>query len=200
MHCISKPLNATMHSNEYNYFFLSNRDFQLDPHMKSFEFTLVVPETISIGTVEGTVKIFSIDKPGYGFIYTRISVLCYAFNEMNPISSYHSITCFHLLFEIAAENLQIHYTCDCDVIERDGKHYANVRGIRSKIKFEDISFKFEGESAIPIISEMIHRIVNVNAKLLYAEMESTWEIVIGEIAQTILTRILDKMAIQDFFE
>lgn len=105
-----------------------------------------------------------------------------------------------VLFGIATENLETNYSFDCDVIEREGKHYINIRGVRTQVKYEDFSFKFESDTAISFVTETINRIVNAHWKLILVEVETHWKIVFGKIIQTILIPIFDKMAVQDFFE
>lgn len=98
------------------------------------------------------------------------------------------------------ENLEIHYIFDCDVIERNGKQYANVIGFRNEVKYEDCSFKFESDSIIPSVTKTINQIVNDHWKLIFVEMETQWKKVINKIARKIFKPIFDQIPIQDFFE
>lgn len=109
----------------------------------------------------------------------------------------------HFLFclcETATENLQINQIFDCGVAERDGKHYVNVKSVRTKAKFDGFSLKFERYAGLPIITKMINHAINANWRIITLENEMHFANVLGEIGQAILTPVLSKMAIQDFFQ
>lgn len=100
-----------------------------------------------------------------------------------------------------AENLTTHQIFDCDVTEcDDGHQYVKVKSVVTNVKFEDFSFKFESETVVPFIAEMINRFVNANWKLFYKETEPQFKNILGEIIQTILTPIFKKIVIRDFFQ
>lgn len=83
---------------------------------------------------------------------------------------------------------QIYY---CDVIEHDGKRYVNITSVCTKVKLEYYSFKIEGDT---IVANTINRIVNANWKKLHIEMESHINEVVGEIMQTILMPICNRIS------
>lgn len=97
------------------------------------------------------------------------------------------------------ENIEANHIFDCNVVERNGKNYANVRGVRSKVKFGDYSLKFESDSAIPFAHGTINHILHANRRLILLENEPVLENVVSEIGHDIHKPIFSKIPMQDFF-
>lgn len=107
---------------------------------------------------------------------------------------------FSFSFSTAAENMVINQIFYCDLIEHEGKHYVNITNARTKTTFEDYSLKVESETVIPLITEIMIQVLNVNWRLFFTETESQWEKILDEIIQSLVTPIFEKIAIQDFFQ
>lgn len=99
-------------------------------------------------------------------------------------------------FEIALENLEIHYICDCDVIDRAGQLHANISRVRTKAKLEDYSFKFESDSVIPLVSETVNQLVNSHWRIIHEEMKTHFESALSIIGHAIITSIFNEIPIQ----
>lgn len=101
---------------------------------------------------------------------------------------------------MAIENLEINQTFNCGVVERHGKHYVNVKNVRSKVHFEDYFSKLISDKGIPIVYDTINRLINANRRLIFLENERHFVKVISEVTHAILTPIFKEIAIQDFFQ
>lgn len=172
--------------------------------MVAFEVSSALPEIASIATVEGTVKLFSIDLTTSGFADTRMSMSYIGSTILNLNLSLHQKWIFFFffvfLFDTAAGNVVFEQIFDCNVNERNGKHYVNVTSVRSKMKIEGYSFKFESQAGIPWVTKTINHVMNANWRLLLAEDEATTQTVSSEITQALFTPIFNKFPIQYFFQ
>lgn len=105
------------------------------------------------------------------------------------------------LFEIGVENLVAHQIVDCDVIERHGKHYVNLKNVHTHVNnVGQYSMKLESPEAMPLAIATVNRIVNTNWRVLYVETKPQLESIIGEIVEAFLTPIFNTIPIQDFFQ
>lgn len=98
------------------------------------------------------------------------------------------------------ENVEIVNIFECNVFERDGKHYANVTNVGCSMKYEDVFVKFKSDTTLPFVIKAINHIVNVNRKIIFAENEPTVKIFLSETARAFFRPIFSKFAIQDFFQ
>lgn len=105
-----------------------------------------------------------------------------------------------LSVKFAIGNVAVNQMFDCDVIECGEKHYVNITNVYTRAHFENYSVKFESNTTSPFVAHTVNRAINANWKLLSVEVRPHLEKVLGEIMQTIITPILNRMAIQDFFQ
>lgn len=96
--------------------------------------------------------------------------------------------------------MKLNQTIECDVIARNGKYYANVKNVHTKVKFEEYSFKFENNAGLPIITETINRAANAHWRPLFEENLPFFTNVLSEVSKTIFAPIFKKIAIQEFLE
>lgn len=96
--------------------------------------------------------------------------------------------------------MEINQSYECDVIERNGKHYLNVKSLGITVNFEDYSMKFECGTGIPIVYDTINHIINANRRLFFLENEQQFKNVLSEVTTAVFAPIFNKIAIQDFFQ
>lgn len=98
------------------------------------------------------------------------------------------------------ENLEVVHNFDCNLIERDEKHYVNITNVRSAVKCEDDWLKVKSDTAIQFVIKTINHIITTNRKFILAENEPNIRNTLGKITLSLLTPIFNKFAIQDFFQ
>lgn len=87
----------------------------------------------------------------------------------------------------------------CNVIQRNDKTYLIVTAVNTKFEIDNIATHFHSESLNAIINGLVNKIVSTNWRGFYRELKSELEDYICRIVQTIISPVVDKIALQDFF-
>lgn len=105
----------------------------------------------------------------------------------------------HFFLRIIA-NVRISLNFDTVVIQRDGKHYLEIKDVRPQLKIGQFSAKSSCKNMAPIINHFMDSAVNFHQKLYLSELEPSLEKNIGEMIKLIISSIFDKIPVQAFYQ
>lgn len=87
-----------------------------------------------------------------------------------------------------------------DVIRRNGKTYLAVKTVNAKFEIGNMSTLLQSQKLSPIIMGLINKTLNTQCRDHYEKIQSEIEDFICRIYQSIVSSLLDKMAVEDFFQ
>lgn len=86
-----------------------------------------------------------------------------------------------------------------DVIQKNGKTYLKVKKVNAKFDIGHLTTHLQSQKLSPIIIGLINKTVNTQWRNHYEKIQSEIEDFICRIYQTIISSLLDKIAVEDFF-
>lgn len=91
-------------------------------------------------------------------------------------------------------------TINTDIVRRDGKDYIKIKDVQVDFTIGDFFANSVCENINPFINGMINSAININWQLLIMVVGPFLKKYIGEMIISIITPILDKIAIQDIIQ
>lgn len=122
------------------------------------------------------------------------------FFEKQTLLNFFDIRSQFIPFFVYIANVEAPVTMDCDVIQRGGKDYVQVKSVHLHLKVSHFSMDFKSKSIHPTINNIANKVINANWKLLKAEIDSDLEKYIGDVIKSIIVPITDKISIQDLLK
>lgn len=85
-----------------------------------------------------------------------------------------------------------------DIVERNGKTHLTVKNVKVNFEVGHFSTHMHSKLLNPIINGLINKIMNTQWRGIYKEVRCEFEEYVGKIIQSIVSLIVEKVAIQDF--
>lgn len=98
------------------------------------------------------------------------------------------------------ENIRANITVDCDVIQRGGKDFVNVKNVLANLSIGHYQMQFESDSAVSLVISTLNRVVNSNWELMFATVKPCFDNIVGVMVKSIIAPIFNGLPIQDFYE
>lgn len=90
---------------------------------------------------------------------------------------------------------------DCDVVERGGKQYVDVKDVHADVKdIGHYSMKFQSPNVIPFVTAAVNRIINANWRLLFKTLGKQLQKNARELFLALFEPIFKLVPIQDFYQ
>lgn len=101
-------------------------------------------------------------------------------------------------FSFIKADVDIRITIDCDVIQRNGKKYVDIKKVHSQLNVPELTQHAKYENIGPFLSNIANGVLDSNWKHLLDSISSDLESHIGNIIKAILGPIFDEIPITEF--
>lgn len=98
------------------------------------------------------------------------------------------------------DNVEVSLTANCDIVNRSGKNYLEIRSLQPKLKIGKFFLKSNCKNVSSFISRMIDEAINLSWKIFLKAFEPDLNKYIGELVLSIVSPIFDKIPIEDFIQ
>lgn len=87
-----------------------------------------------------------------------------------------------------------------DVVTKNQKTYLTVRTVDVEVHTEHLSIQLQSNELSPVIVGLVNKAVNTHWRDYYEKMLSQIEAFSRKIFQSIMPPVLEKMAVEDFYQ
>lgn len=88
---------------------------------------------------------------------------------------------------------------DTKVVERDGKEYLDIKGVRISLTVSKLSIHFNSHTGSEQINDTVNKVVNENWKDIYYELKPDLEKSIGDIIKALLKPVFNEIPYKEFY-
>lgn len=100
---------------------------------------------------------------------------------------------------MCTENVEIRQVFDTKVVEKAGKEYLEIKGVRIHLTVSKLSIHFNSRTGSEQINDTVNKVVNENWKDIYYELKPDLEKSIGDVIKALVKPVFNEIPYKEFF-
>lgn len=101
-------------------------------------------------------------------------------------------------FCCSIDNVEVDLTIDSDIVQQSGKDFIEIKAVQPNLGIDNLSVK--SRLTNKLINSLFDSVINSNWQRIVKSIDPLLKKYIAEMIKSILSPILDKIAIQDFIQ